>query len=150
MGGKLSITELPAKIADKIEHEPNSDCWLWTGAISGGNYKYAISVIGRRNFQTRNLIWQQFIGPIESGLILDHLCRTPACVNPAHQEPVTYRENMERALHANGFSIQTHCRAGHEYAITGMRMVYAKVGPQRRCLACDARRSREYRARLKS
>jgi DNA-binding XRE family transcriptional regulator len=33
---------------------------------------------------------------IPEGLQLDHLCRVRCCVNPAHLEPVTNRENSHR------------------------------------------------------
>lgn len=35
-------------------------------------------------------------GPIPDGLQLDHLCRNPSCVNPAHLEIVTGAENIRR------------------------------------------------------
>jgi hypothetical protein len=42
------------------------------------------------------------IGPIPEGLHLDHLCRNPPCVNPAHLEPVTCAENLRRSREARG------------------------------------------------
>jgi hypothetical protein len=42
------------------------------------------------------VFYERHIGPVPSGLQLDHLCRVPLCVNPAHLEPVTGTENVRR------------------------------------------------------
>lgn len=42
------------------------------------------------------LVYEALRGEIPKGLHLDHLCRTPACVNPWHLEPVTQQENVRR------------------------------------------------------
>src|SRR3990167_10447262 len=52
-------------------------------------------------------------GKIPNGLHIDHLCRTPACVNPDHMEPVTCAENRRRGLLGN---LKTHCKNGHPWA----------------------------------
>lgn len=53
--------------------------------------------------------YERFVGTIPAGLQIDHLCRTRLCVNPAHLEPVTNRENVLRGLAAT----RTHCAKGH-------------------------------------
>ena len=47
--------------------------------------------------RAHRLAWEIVIGPIPDGLVLDHLCRRPVCVNPSHLEPVTDAENLRRA-----------------------------------------------------
>jgi len=65
-----------------------------------------------RRCETRlahRIAYQLVVGPIPDGLVLDHLCHTRdpdcadnancphrRCVNPAHLEPVTRRENIAR------------------------------------------------------
>jgi hypothetical protein len=34
-------------------------------------------------------------GPIPEGLYIDHMCHTPACVNPDHLRAVTNKQNAE-------------------------------------------------------
>jgi hypothetical protein len=41
-------------------------------------------------------VYEILVGDVADGLDMDHLCRTPACVNPAHLEPVTHAVNMRR------------------------------------------------------
>lgn len=63
--------------------------------------------------------WKLLVGPIATGIQLDHLCRNRKCVNPDHLEPVTQRENIHRSPLKGS---ETHCRNGHEYAVVGVYM----------------------------
>jgi len=95
--------------------EPNSGCWIWLGALDAKGYG-SISVNGK-NLKAHRWAYEHFIGPIPVGLVPDHLCHLPCCVNPWHMEPVTHQVNILRgqgiaAIRAK----QTHCIHGHELA----------------------------------
>src|SRR3954470_20141998 len=77
------------------DEDPETGCWLWTGARSAKGGYGDVSVSGMR-FRAHRLIYEWERGPIPEGLILDHLCCNPPCVNPDHMEVVTNRENILR------------------------------------------------------
>lgn len=99
--------------AAKVQLPADPDgCWYWIGAHDGRRYGQ-IQVKGtRRVIRAYRFGYERFVGPIPEGMNLDHLCRNHACVNPAHLEPVTHRENMRRGVKG---ILTTHCPHGHEY-----------------------------------
>src|SRR6266496_2265386 len=73
-------------------------CWLWTGKTGRDGYG-RIGLGGRGalvRVRAHRFAYELLIGPIPDGLQIDHLCRVRHCVNPAHLEPVTQRENILR------------------------------------------------------
>lgn len=52
--------------------------------------------IDGRTFCAHRLLYELLVEPVPDDLQMDHLCRTPTCVNPSHLEPVTPRENVRR------------------------------------------------------
>lgn len=91
------------------------------------------------------------VGPIPEGLSLDHLCRHPWCVNPAHLDPVEHAENVRRG--ASGIkamaraALQTHCKHGHEFTPENTRI---SAQGSRVCRACQNQWQKEYYARTKA
>lgn len=81
----------------KVDKRGPDECWLWTASTTTSGYGYISR--GRRGegkVHAHRVAYELLVGPIPEGLELDHLCRTRACVNPQHLEPVTHRENMRR------------------------------------------------------
>ena len=79
--------------------------------------------------------YEERVGPIPEGLELDHLCRVRHCVNPAHLEPVTTRENVLRSR-GNPFTVnalKTHCVNGHPFDEANTYY----FGKWRQCRACN-------------
>jgi hypothetical protein len=81
------------------------------------------------------VIYEYLVGPIPDGLSIDHLCRVRHCVNPAHLEPVTHRENVLRGQAPTAVNgRKTRCKRGHEFNRT--------VRNGRRCYTCHLYLSR--------
>lgn len=78
----------------KIFPVTESGCWLWTGAVDFSGYGTAF--YKRKQTRAHRASYEIHFGPIPNGLTIDHLCRVKCCVNPAHLEAVTLRENNLR------------------------------------------------------
>lgn len=118
-------------------------CWLWTGSMDGNGY--GMFADQGRTFRAHRWMYEHAVAPIGEGLVLDHLCRTPSCVNPAHLEPVTNDENLERGWGRrikNGWI--NNCINGHEYTSEN-----TYVNPKGRlvCRACSHESRRRYEQR---
>jgi hypothetical protein len=75
----------------------STPCWIWQLSLHartgyGAKKTNGVSTLAHR------AVYEHHVGPIPDGLELDHLCRVRACVNPAHLEPVTHKENVRRGL----------------------------------------------------
>lgn len=70
------------------------DCWVWQRCKNKQGYgKFQVD---RKTKSAHRWSYETFIGRVPKGLVLDHLCCNTSCVNPAHLEPVTQRENTLR------------------------------------------------------
>lgn len=121
-------------------------CWLWTAALSHGYGRFMRD--DRTAAGAHRWSYEYHVGPIPDGLVLDHLCRTPACVNPAHLEPVTQGVNSTRR------PVPTHCPQGHPFDeantyVNEKPHPYSRR-PNRLCRACGAERARAKRAARKA
>ena len=95
-------------------HLTEKGCWEWQGTQTFG---YGQFYNGKKMALAHRWAYESLTGnSIPKGLQIDHLCRNRKCVNPAHLEVVTNRENVLRgigvtAIHAKA----THCPKGHPY-----------------------------------
>lgn len=71
-------------------------CWLWRGAIGANGYGAFRGPDGKTT-TAHKFAYEALVGPVPSGLHLDHLCRIRSCVRPDHLEPVTPALNVRRA-----------------------------------------------------
>lgn len=106
-------------------------CWLWTAYRARGYGRFMVGAGEKtRALSAHRWSWEQEHGAVPDGLELDHLCRTPACVRPAHLEPVTHAENVRRAAAA-----VVACPQGHAYDKDN---TYRRDNGKRQCRKCAA------------
>lgn len=138
------------RIIERTSIDPATGCWNWLGGTNGAGYG-RIGVTREHKVHlrmfTHRAAYEEWIGPIPEGLVLDHLCRNTICCNPAHLEPVTQEENVRRGeAPSNTYRDATHCKRGHEFTPENTY----QMPKGRYCRECGRQRSREYHARKKA
>jgi hypothetical protein len=83
------VGKLPYEIQDRGGESP---CWIWRRWIGKGGYPR--TYLNGEEYYAHRI----FHGPVPEGMVVDHLCSQPSCVNPAHLEAVTQRENQRRKI----------------------------------------------------
>lgn len=119
------------KFWDRVQKSTN--CWMWSGSMNVEGY----GRIYRKGttYKAHRLSYMINKGPIPSGLVLDHLCRTKGCVNPDHLEAVTPRENVIRGIGPSAInSAKDVCHNGHQFDNKNTRI--SSYDGQRVCRTC--------------
>lgn len=116
-----------------------TNCWLYAGYITSHGYaKFSGQYLHR-------VVWENaFNKVLPDSLHIDHLCRNRSCINPAHLEPVTRRENILRGqgIAATG-ARRKHCIRGHLFSPNNL---YHSPKGYRICRACNLANLRKRRS----
>lgn len=121
------------RFANIVTRPANPDwCIDWPGTKFGPGYGMFNKTTAHRT------VYSIFIGdlPEDRGMVVDHLCRNPSCVNPFHLELVSNTENTLRGLIG---VLKTHCKNGHEFTVEN---TIIEKGKYRRCRICKADKAR--------
>jgi hypothetical protein len=98
---KWTDAEREKRFMAKVEMEPMSGCWIWTGCVlPHGNYQQPwVSFRGKQQPAAR-ASWKLFKGEIPQKTMVLHDCHNCYCVNPAHLHLGDNVMNMKEMAHA--------------------------------------------------
>lgn len=141
---KRKFRPIKDRLEEKVEHRGGH--WLWTGSTTSNGYGKIGAGEKRGWLLAHRVSYELFVGPIPTGLQVDHLCRVRNCVNPEHLEAVTHAENLRRGAgppKKRPWSLKTHCKHGHEFTPENTK----QEPGGKRCLTCRRRIDRERKRR---
>lgn len=124
-GKPLKAIRRYASFADRFwaRVDKSGECWIWTGFITHRGYGLA-SIVGaggnETSKQAHRIAYEIASGPITDGRVVDHLCHTRACCNPAHLRLATAKQNAEHRIGAQANNKSS-----------GVRGVYRQAGKWR-------------------
>lgn len=132
----------PLEISFFSKVAQDGDCWVWTAALNAAGYgRFAHAPGTTKNCGAHRWAYEFMVGPIPTGLVLDHLCQTPACVNPYHLDPVTRTVNNNRARDR-----RPTCSRGHANVPENTRLNCQGSRACRLCLNENNQRQKRTRA----
>lgn len=123
---------LALRFFEKVSKIDNATgCWSWKGAIDA--HGYGSFVIEGLTQKAHRVSYEISKGEIAEGLVIDHICKNKACVNPEHLRAISRIENVmigDRPTAIN--ARKTHCNKGHELKGENLKVYKGK----RYCQKC--------------
>lgn len=84
-----------SRFEEKFIPEPNSGCWLWTGALDWNGY--ARFALNGRNCKASRVAYLILKCEDPGEMLVLHRCDVRSCVNPGHLYLGDQKQNMEDA-----------------------------------------------------
>lgn len=91
LAGSTCYTDPEASFLARTEPLLWSSCIIWTGAAT--SHGYGRIYANRRMILAHRYAWEREHGPIPDGMVIDHTCWEPSCVNTEHLRLASHAEN---------------------------------------------------------
>jgi hypothetical protein len=95
----MPLAFTPERFWARFTPEPNTGCFLWTGAVTRDGYGSVRT--GNQSLRVPRIAWALTHGPAASDEFVCHRCDNPLCGNPAHLFLGSHSDNM-RDMAAKG------------------------------------------------
>lgn len=108
------------------KYQTSPGCWLWQVSLYANGYGQVC--VGRHRDGTQHNAYAHRVayvlthGDIPAGRVVMHSCDTPACVNPAHLQLGTQRDNLRDAV------IRGHIKTGFTVGSVRWRREQRRLG----------------------
>jgi len=89
----------------KVSPEPNSGCWLWTGALLSPNGYGVFRLSVGKNMTAHRYSCELAHGTPEEGECALHKCDVKSCVNPDHLYWGSVKDNTRDAIERGQWAI---------------------------------------------
>lgn len=125
---------LPARIWKKVV--VNGECWEWTGCKVFG---YGTCSFMGEAMRVHRVVLLASGVALNDQLVVDHMCRNRACLNPKHLQQVTTRENVLAGIGPTAKNAKKEtCKYGHP--LSGKNLYVRPSRPtERECVICRHR-----------
>jgi len=88
--------------------DKSGECWNWTAATN--TYGYGVVRDGGKVKKAHRVSFEMQGESIPEGMVIDHICRNPRCVRPAHLRIATTKQNLENLDGAHGHNVNSGVR----------------------------------------
>lgn len=97
--GSSDLHKVPAEpsvdlVLERGNVDRTGECWLWRSTFHRGYGVIGLGGRGGKVWLAHRLLYTLANGEVAEGLVLHHVCRNPACVNPRHLEPMSRRDHV--------------------------------------------------------
>ena len=91
------VSRLANLFWSRVDRRGPGDCWPWLGPVTGSQ-EYGAFCFDSRYVYAHRFAYVLHHGEIPKGTVVMHTCDDPICVNPAHLNAGTQKDNIRDSV----------------------------------------------------